>query len=80
MGAPKAPDTLMWARSHCRFSDWIAELGCSDDINVALGDLRSEIRLDMMAGEVVFIFVDGYSDQGQPGWSGAFELSVTLGM
>jgi hypothetical protein len=80
MGAPKAPDTLMWARSHCRFSDWIAELGCSDDINTALGDLRSEIRLDMMAGEVVFIFVDGYSDQGQPGWSGSFELSVTLGM
>jgi hypothetical protein len=80
MGNPKAPDTLMWIRSHCRFSDWIAELGCSDDINVSLGDLRSEIRLEMTAGEVVFIFVDGYSDLGQPGWSGGFELSVTLGM
>ena len=73
------PDTLMWIRTHCGFSDWNAELGCNDDINRAVGDLGSRITTELTAGQEVFIFVDGYSDfeQQMEGWSGPFVLSVT---
>ena len=74
-----APDTLMWIRSHCGFSDWVAELGCNDDINVGLGDLGSQLRLDLTEGQVIYIFIDGYSDpeSGQAGWSGPFVIEAT---
>ena len=73
------PDTLMWIRSHCAFSDWNAELGCNDDINRAVGDLGSRIDLDMTSGQTVYIFVDGYSDfeQQMEGWSGPFTIEVS---
>ena len=73
------PDTLMWIRSHCAFSDWNAELGCNDDINRAVGDLGSRIDLEMTSGQTVYIFVDGYSnfEQQMEGWSGPFTLEVS---
>ena len=73
------PDTLMWIRSHCAFSDWNAELGCNDDINRAVGDLGSRIDLEMTSGQTVYIFVDGYSDfeRQMEGWSGPFTLEVS---
>ncbi|MBM4290552.1 MAG: hypothetical protein FJ138_03220 [Deltaproteobacteria bacterium] len=76
--APTGPDTLMWIRSHCAFSDWVAELGCNDDINRAIGDLGSRLVLDLAAGQVVYVFIDGYSDPetGMAGWSGRFLLEV----
>jgi hypothetical protein len=78
MMMPKAADSLMWIRSHCRFSDWIAELGCNDDINASIGDLRSRLQLDLTEGQIIFIFVDGYSELGMPGWSGGFEINVNM--
>ena len=76
--APTGPDTLMWIRSHCEFSDWVAELGCNDDINVAAGDLASRITLNLEAGQTVYIFIDGYADieSGMPGWSGQYILEA----
>jgi len=76
--APTGPDTLMWIRSHCEFSDWVAELGCNDDINRAAGDLGSQIILELEANQTVYIFVDGYADiqSGMPGWSGEYILEA----
>jgi hypothetical protein len=68
----------MWIRSHCEFSDWVAELGCNDDINRAAGDLGSQIILELEANQTVYIFVDGYADiqSGMPGWSGEYILEA----
>ena len=71
------PDTLMWIRSHCRFSDWVAELACNDDVNTAAQDLRSLINLELEADQTVFVFIDGYSRNGEIGWTGPFVISVT---
>jgi hypothetical protein len=76
-GAMGSPDTLMWIRSHCRFSDWVAELGCNDDVNTQAGDLSSIINLDLEAGQTVYIFIDGYSRNGEVGWTGPFILNVS---
>ena len=70
------PDTLMWIRSHCRFSDWVAELGCNDDVSIG-SDLRSIIRLELEAGQTVFAFIDGFSRNGEIGWTGPFVINVT---
>ena len=76
------PDTLMWIRSHCAFSDWAAEIGCNDDINRMVGDLGSRISVELSEGQTVFIFIDGFTDiqqdQQVPGWSGPFVLEVTV--
>ena len=70
------PDTLMWIRSHCRFSDWVAELACNDDVNTQAGDLSSLITLELEAGQSVYIFIDGYSKDGEIGWTGPYVLAV----
>ena len=70
------PDTLMWIRSHCRFSDWVAELACNDDVNTQAGDLSSLITLELDAGQSVYIFIDGYSRDGEIGWTGPYVLTV----
>ena len=71
-------DPLMYVRTHCRFPDVNAELGCNDDINVGAGNLASQLELALPAGEPIFIFVDGF-DHGDPmvePWRGPYRLVV----
>ncbi len=75
---PMVDDTVMWIRSHCQFADWRAELACNDDNPELQGDLSSNITLEMDPDETVYVFVGGYQPpDGQPGWQGAYTLSVT---
>ena len=75
---PQRPDSLIWARSHCGFSDWAAELGCNDDIDLAAGNLGSQLLIPVEEAQTIYLFVDGYADdqQGLVGWSGPFEITV----
>jgi hypothetical protein len=70
-------DPLLYVRSHCRFPDVIAELGCNDDSGAM--NLAPRLILDLPANSPIFIFVDGF-DTGNPEetpWRGAFTLTVT---
>lgn len=71
-------DPLLYVRSHCRFPDVTAELGCNDDVNTAGGDLSSRLDLALPADEPIFIFVDGYDhgDQMREPWRGPYRLVV----
>ncbi|MEZ4469986.1 MAG: hypothetical protein R3F60_04105 [bacterium] len=65
-------------RTHCRFPDVMAELGCNDDVNPLRMDRNAQLDLDLPAGEPAFIFVDGY-DNGDPEvipWRGPYTLTV----
>ncbi|MEE2644685.1 MAG: hypothetical protein VYD19_07105 [Myxococcota bacterium] len=72
------PDSLIWLRSHCGFSDWAAELGCNDDIDLPAMNLGSQVSAELEAEQTVYLFVDGYANdaEGIVGWSGPFEVTV----
>ncbi len=66
------PDTLLFVRSACAASDVAAELGCNDDRTE--GDLfHSAVVAPLEAGETVYVFVDGYSEEEATG--GGYLLS-----
>lgn len=70
--ADPGADTVMYIRGAC--DDPMAELVCNDD-DVGL---LSGASVDMMAGQRVFVFVDGYYDIFfEEGWQGAYTLTVT---
>ena len=69
-------DPLIYVRSHCRFPDVQAELGCNDDTSAM--NRASRLVLDLPANSPVFIFVDGF-DNGNPEeipWRGPFTLTA----
>ncbi|MFZ5439175.1 MAG: hypothetical protein ACOZQL_04160 [Myxococcota bacterium] len=70
-------DTLVSVRAAC--SPTAAELACNED--VAMGDLRSQVLFDGVAGQTVFIVVQAgstaaWNDELRPADDGAFELVV----
>ena len=68
-------DSLIWARSHCTFVDWRAQLACNDDIDTEGGVLASAVVLDLNVDETVYLFVDGFLDpETMQGWQGPFTL------
>ena len=63
-------DTVLYVReAACGDGD---ELGCHDD--VLAPDLTSQLEVELVAGEVYFVFVDGFNGQ-----SGDYTLNVNVG-
>lgn len=70
-------DPLLYVRTHCRFPDVSAELGCSDDSSAM--NLSPRLVLELAADTPIFLFVDGF-DTGNPEetpWRGPYTLRVT---
>lgn len=57
-GTEAGADSVLFARSHCAFSQTRFELACNDDRDVE--DYLSAIELDLAASEAVYLFVGGY--------------------
>jgi hypothetical protein len=54
-------DTVLYARTSCLETS--SELDCNDDIDFGAGLSQSRLRLNLMADEIVYLFVDTYNDQ-----------------
>ncbi len=74
-GMPGA-DTVLYIREFCGYAAPGAQLGCNDDISTEDGLYMSQIKVDLLADETVWVFVDGYAGFGG-GWEGDYELIVT---
>lgn len=68
-------DTLLFARTHCPLPQADFEISCNDDVEQ--GNLLSAIQLELEADQTAYIFVDGYTGQGAPGFAGSYTLTVT---
>ena len=68
-------DTVMYARSHCRYDGPIAELACNDDVEAGRMT-ASRIALNLTPGQTVYVFVDGWQGDGFA-WRGEYTLVVT---
>jgi hypothetical protein len=66
-------DTVLYARSQCGEAAPEAELGCNDDAPGG-GTLNSELTLALDAGQVVYVFVDGFGG----GFGGPFTLTIEV--
>jgi hypothetical protein len=55
--ADTAADTVLYVRSHCALPQPEYELACNDDL--AVGNLLSALRMDLVRGQTVYVFVDG---------------------
>ena len=67
-----AYDTYLYVRTTC--ASPTTEVACNDDINYNAGNTRSEDDFTATAGDVYYIFVDGYSMGG-----GEYTLTVSAG-
>jgi hypothetical protein len=65
-------DPVLYLRSACGPEG--VELACVDD--GLDGSLSPEISLEMVAGQEVFVFVDGYLDDEVGAWRGPYTLDV----
>lgn len=63
-------DTVLYARTHCGFSQVEYELACNDDRDE--GTLHSALELDLDRDQTLYLFVGGYEAVSV----GAFELSA----
>lgn len=66
-------DTVMYARSRCGEAALEAQLDCNDDAPVG-GTLNSELTLALQAGQVVYVFVDGFGG----GFGGPYTLTIEV--
>ncbi|MCA9525670.1 MAG: hypothetical protein KC549_05155, partial [Myxococcales bacterium] len=69
-------DTLIFARSHCALPGEDFEVGCNDDIDTQGGNYLSSVTLELDAGQSVFLFIDGYTGNGAPGFAGTYTIEV----
>jgi hypothetical protein len=67
-------DTVLYARSHCRFTGPSSELACNDDFDTERQQVFSHFELALDEGQTIYVFVDGWG--GQDGWTGAYALRV----
>ena len=63
-------DTVMYARESCL--DPTTELDCNDDIDFGAGLSQSRLRLNLVADQTVYVFIDTYNDETLT--AGAFTL------
>ncbi len=63
-------DTLIYAFTDCE-NPTGTEIGCNDDIDFAAEITTSEMVIDVVAGEPVYLVVDGYDSLGH------YEMTVT---
>jgi cysteine-rich repeat protein len=63
-------DTVLVAFTDCEEPE-ATEIGCADDVNTDAEILTSEMEIEAVAGEPVFIVVDGYEEVGH------YELLIT---
>jgi hypothetical protein len=66
-------DTVMYARSRCGEAALEAQLDCNDAAPVG-GTLNSELTLALQAGQVVYVFVDGFGG----GFGGPYTLTIEV--
>ncbi len=66
-------DTVMYIRSRCDAAEPDAELDCNDDAPGG-GTLNSELTLALQAGDVVYVFVDGFGGA----FGGPFTLNIEV--
>ena len=75
-------DTVLFARRLCDLDGSLLgqDLACNDDIFFEQGsndnNLMSQIEFLAPAGEPIFIFVDGYTDQMNMAWQGNYTLTL----
>ena len=56
-------DTSIFVRSFCRYRDFGAELACNDDVSPQ--NFLSDLSVDLVANETVYVFVGGVNNAAQ---------------
>ncbi len=71
--SPECWDQFLYARTDCASTDVADEVACTDDFG---GNRGEQITFDVIAGEVTYLFVDGFN--GMPSSRGPFNLFFEL--
>jgi hypothetical protein len=71
--SPECWDQFLYARTDCASTDLLDELDCADEFGLNRGE---EISFDVIEGEVVYLFVDGFNSNARS--RGPFNLHLDL--